>query len=168
MVNVCHEARRAAQGLARHAGHLIFSTITKALDIYFNHEIDTLFVPNEKDYWIRDWGSEGILTQFQTMHSPELLRFLAIELDPLSRGTTPYSLSLDLGHFSRLEEVVFIVKEGNEEVRNWVKRLKRILQGWVRDGLGRPGNSSAVSPHLGNCRLARRNGGSFEYLSLES
>lgn len=168
MVNVCHDARSIGQDLARRAGHLIFPGAQDTSDIYFNYDIDTLFVRNEKDYWIRDWGPEGILTQFWETHSPASLRFLAIELDPLSRATTRYSLELDLFHFSQLEELAFIVESGSKEAEEQLRVLNRHRAFLVRHGgLGvypRPNPEPEVSPRLKVFRLARHSRGVFDYL----
>jgi hypothetical protein len=41
--------------------------------------VDTLYIRNEKEYWIRDWwGPAGVLTQLKHAWQPELLRVLAI------------------------------------------------------------------------------------------
>lgn len=98
MVNICHEARSIAHNAAQCAGHLIFQDTQGACTphIYFRPEIDTLFVYNEKDYWIRDWGPEGILTELWMIHHSERLHFLTIDLESLTRATTSWSLLVDL------------------------------------------------------------------------
>lgn len=125
IVNVCKEAREEARKEARKAGHLLFATSPDASEIYFNPEIDILYIRNEKEYWIRDWGSEGVLTQYKKDQQPELLRHLAIELDPINRATTRNALGNDLKFFRALEDITFVVKEPSTEIFEWIKMLDR-------------------------------------------
>ena len=122
---------------------------------------------NEKDYWIRDWGPEGILTQFQEHHSPQLLRHLAVELEPLSRKSSDFTVSLDLCYFSGLESYDFVVGERSEEADEWIRVLNlHLVRGWMRSGLLRyaPGPSKVVSPNLREFKLARWSRGLLEDL----
>jgi hypothetical protein len=153
VVNVCREARAEAHKIAERAGHLIFDMGTGAPKIYFNPEIDTLYVPNEKHYWIRDWGPEGILTELKCSYSPESLRSLAIGLDPLSRATTPYSLLMDLLDFQLLETVIFVTENADPEVTRWIEKLDRRLACWERDGGGLQGKVRH-HPYPTECGLA--------------
>jgi hypothetical protein len=173
MVNVCHEARAIAYKLAQLAGHIIFDTSSETNPIYFNREIDTLYVLNTKEYWIRDWGPEGILTQYQTIHSPALLRFLAIDLEPLNRASNQYSLLLDLHHFSALEEMVFLASENSEEAREIIRFMNTHLDIWkkeedmdpaqrARSRVGEP-YRLAIPLRLRECTFARRVGKRFMY-----
>ncbi|KAK0101169.1 hypothetical protein ONS95_012850 [Cadophora gregata] len=167
MVNICHEARCIAHDVAQRAGHLIFQGTqdTYASDIYFNPEIDTLFVRNDKYYWIRDWGSEGILTQMWKMHDPDRLRFLAIELEPLTRATTPWSLHIDLFYFPQVEEIMFVVKQESEEAQERLRFLNRERRHLVQDGSsGYTRPRPKVSQDLGDFKLARIRRGALEYL----
>lgn len=167
IVNLGHEARSIGYDAARCAGHLIFQNTqgTCTSDIYFNPEIDTLFVRNDKNYWIRDWGPEGILTQLWKIHHPECLRFLAIELEPLTRTTTPWSLHVDLFYFPNIEEVTFVVKEDSEEVQEQLRILNRERQYLTRDGLaGYARPRPQVSLRLGVFKLAIIRRGRLECL----
>ncbi|KUJ16447.1 uncharacterized protein LY89DRAFT_782699 [Mollisia scopiformis] len=159
IVNVCREARDEARREAQKANHLLFATTPDAFDIYFNPAIDTLYVPNDKTYWIRDWGPEGVLTQFKKHHQPELLRFLAIELDPLSRATTHHTLRTDLKGFTSLEDIVFVVKEPSTEIFGWVEGLSRALRIY---GQGIRGRGQRTYPE--ECKLAIKRGGLLELI----
>ncbi|KAG4432800.1 hypothetical protein IFR05_011711 [Cadophora sp. M221] len=183
IINTCHESRRIGHEMALRAGHLIFrGNLTQntcsctftctctydayASDIYFNPNIDTLYVRNEKEYWIRDWGPEGILTQLWTLYHPDQLRFLAIEIEPLTRATTRWSLDVDLFHFPNIEEIMFVVKEDNEESQELLRILNRARQGVMRDGLeGYQRPRPKVSPLLGLFKLAVLRRGRFECLA---
>ncbi|KAH7369728.1 hypothetical protein BKA65DRAFT_4224 [Rhexocercosporidium sp. MPI-PUGE-AT-0058] len=167
IVNVCREARSTGHEVARRSGHLIFHSTrgTCTSDIYFNPEIDTLFVRNDKDYWIRDWGPEGILTQVWKMHHPERLRFLAIELEPLTRATTPWSLHVDLFYFPKLEELMFIVKKDGEEAQKHLRCLNQAQWHLARGGVaGYARPRPKISPLLGVLKLAVVRRGRLECL----
>jgi hypothetical protein len=130
VVNVCREARNEARRLAQLAGHLLFPEIHSP-DIYFNPAIDNLYIPNDKNYWIRDWGPEGVLTQIKQGSKPESLRSLAICLDPRVRATTWSSLSGDLRALRGLEELVFVVKQAGEEELTWMRYLEERLRDYI-------------------------------------
>lgn len=159
IVNVCGEARAVARRIAQGRGHLLFATTPDAPDIYFNPAIDTLYVPNEKDYWIRDWGPEGVLTQFKKEHQPGSLRVLAIGLDPVSRGTTPNSLESDLDDFRALKHLIFVVEQPDKDVLHWVSALDRRLAFLVRTQQ-RAGRGIRAFPD--ECKLATRRGGRLQ------
>ena len=167
LVNVCHEARSTAHNIAQRVGHLIFPPAqdTGTTDIYFNPEIDTLFVRNDKNHWIRDWGREGILTQMWKMHHPESLRSLAIELEPLSRATMPWSLHVDLSYFTQITDVIFVVKQDSDEVQKQFRLLDRERESLVEAGLsGYARPRVPVSSKLGVFKLARIDQGSLNYI----
>jgi hypothetical protein len=54
LVHTCHEARMVAREQAQRAGHLCFSTLCSPPNIFFNPEIDRLYLPVEKEPWMRD------------------------------------------------------------------------------------------------------------------
>lgn len=166
VVNICREARDEAQRIAEQAGHLIFNIMPEAPKIYFNSDIDTLYVPNERDYWIRDWGPEGILTEFQSNHQPERLRFLAIGLEPLTRATTSYSLYRDLIAFQKLEEIIFVVKKTDDDILTLIKRFDRCLQMWAQD-LVLSREKVRCHPYPRECRLAIRHALHLEFVKKE-
>ena len=170
VVNICREAREEARRLARAAGHLLFTTTSSnPPDIYFNPAIDTLYVPNDKNYWIRDWGPEGVLTQVKAEPRPQLLRSLAIELDPLTRGTTSYFLQRDIADLQGLEEVILIVKKAGKAELDWVKKLDRSLHVWLRDTRRlreRLGTGKSIRPPcLEECKIALKRGVQFEFIN---
>ena len=169
VVNICREAREEARRLARAAGHLLFTTTSSnPPDIYFNPAIDTLYVPNDKNYWIRDWGPEGVLTQVKAEPRPQLLRSLAIELDPLTRGTTPYFLQRDIADFEGLEEVILIVKKAGKAELDWVKKLDRSLHAWLlntRRLRERQGTAKSIRPYPEECKIALKRGVKFEFIN---
>jgi hypothetical protein len=128
VVNICREARDEANRIARIAGHIIFDTHFATSPIYFKREIDTLYVPNEKDNWIRDFYPPGILTQFKREHSPESVSRLALGLDPVFRGTSVLSLRLDLQDFVALRDLIFIIKELDDEIIGHIRQLNLFLK----------------------------------------
>lgn len=169
VTNICHEARSTAHGIARLAGHLIFqnprSIQGSSADIYFNPEIDTLYARNEKEYWIRDWGPEGVLTELWTSSHPERLRYLAIELDPLTRATRPRSLHTDLCYFSQMEKMTFVVKEDSAEAQALLHVLDIERYHIMRDGcMGSARPRQEVSRRLEHFKLAVVSRGRLEYI----
>jgi hypothetical protein len=132
VVNVCREARAEAHKIAERACHLIFDMGTGAPKIYFNPEIDTLYVPNEKYYGIWDWRPEGVLTEFKSSYRPKSLRSLAIGLDPLDRATALHSLLMDLFGLWKLETVIYVTEEADPEVNTWIEQLDLSLKSWVQ------------------------------------
>ena len=54
LVHVCTEARMVAREQAQRAGHLCFSTLTSPPNVFFNPDIDRLYLPIEKEPWTRD------------------------------------------------------------------------------------------------------------------
>ncbi|PQE28246.1 hypothetical protein CJF32_00010659 [Rutstroemia sp. NJR-2017a WRK4] len=127
VVNVCREARDEARRLARLSGHLLFLG-TSSPDIYFNPAIDTLYIPDDKNYWIRDWGQEGLFTQIIMGSRSDKMRSLAISLDLLIRATTSYSVEWDVTALRALEEIIFVVKQVGEAEIAWMGDLKRRVQ----------------------------------------
>jgi hypothetical protein len=166
VVNVCREARYEARMIAEQAGHLIFGSVSDAADIHFNPAMDTLYVPNEKEYWIRDWSPEGILTQFKSNHQPDRLRFLAIGLDPLTRGTSPYSLQSDMMDFQKLEEIIFIVKETDEDICTRIRTFDFNLRSWARHPCQAQGKFRHY-PYPGECKLAIKCAGRLQFVEKE-
>lgn len=112
VVNICREARDEARKMAREAGHLLRTFVDPlhpSVDIYFNFEKDTLFVANEKEHWIRDWGLKGgILTQLESEHVSRQLLSLAIGLDPVNRSTSQMTLRQDVEAFPALQCITFV------------------------------------------------------------
>lgn len=166
IVNVCHEAREEAQRCAGRAGHFILAGgRTTGAGIYFNPTIDTLYVPNEKDYWIRDWGPEGILTQGQHEDLSYTLQSLAISLEPITRASSGNSLLQDIEGFQSLKDLYLVVKEPTTEILDLVRKL----DGYIRWNLvvkweRQPGGPAATVRTVPNgCQLAVRGGG---YLRL--
>jgi hypothetical protein len=56
LVHVCSEARMVAHEQAGRADHLCFSTSLAPPNVFFNPEIDRLYLPVEKEPWMRDTG----------------------------------------------------------------------------------------------------------------
>ncbi|TVY81236.1 hypothetical protein LSUE1_G006098 [Lachnellula suecica] len=166
VVNICRESRDVAQRIAKKAGHLIFDTVSEAPKIYFDPDVDTLYVHNEKDYWIGDWGSEGILTELRNSDQGSRLRFLAIDLEPLTRATTPDSLHGDLLGFPKVEKIIFVVRKVDQEVLEWVKRLDRHLWLWAQDPSRLPGRTRR-GPYPKECELVMLRAGKFETIETE-
>src|SRR5277367_5369758 len=54
LVHVCAEARMVAREQAQRAGHLCFSTLSSPPNVFFNPDIDRLYLPVEKESWMRD------------------------------------------------------------------------------------------------------------------
>lgn len=124
VVNTCNEARNEAKRTALKAGHILFATKQpKSLHpIYFDPAIDTLYVRNEKEHWMR--GRSGIMAQLQRAWNPQLLRELAIEIDPVERATSHRTFRQDLEDFLNLEKVVFVTKKPDDEICQLVQSLE--------------------------------------------
>lgn len=130
VVNICWESRIEARRLAIIAGHLLFSDSDSG--VYFNPVIDTLYVSNDKDHWIRDWGPEGVLTQIKSDTRCKLIRSLAIEIDPLNRATTwGVSLEWDMVALKGLEELIFVVKKVSGESIDLTRDTDQRLRSWA-------------------------------------
>lgn len=108
--NLCQEARHEAHRLARVAGHILFPTASNSPNIYFNPTIDTLYIHNENNSWVRDWGSESVLTPVKQESKLEYIRSLAISLDPHTTAITVYHILSDMTTFEGIEEVIFVVE----------------------------------------------------------
>jgi len=166
IVNVCSEAREEVRKMAQRAGHLLFATASDSPSIYFNPAIDTLYVPNEKEYWIRDWGPEGILTQFKKEHQPEILRLLAIGLDPVERGTSTRSLESDLDDFQQLEEIIFVVRKLEKKIFDRIQALDNLLRFLKAMEARRAQQRASENPrkYPDECKLAMKCGGYLKFI----
>ena len=168
VVNICNEARYEAKKIALTAGHILFATTQpKTLQpIYFDPDIDTLYVRNEKEHWIR--GRTGILTQLQRAWNPKLLRELAIEIDPIERATNDQTFRHDLEDFPNLEKVVFVADKPDDEICKLVKSLNGVVEAMNRDAeyattRGRTRSRTRVE----GCELATRWGRCFVSVNFE-
>jgi hypothetical protein len=170
VVNVCREARNEVRNIAQKAGHLIFTTDLHPMDIFFNPIKDTLYVQNEKEYWIRDWGPPGILTQFKKEHRPENLRFLAVGLEPIDRATTRSSLKNEVRDFKTLEQMMFVVKELEKSAFGRIRVLDKAMMILRRTEIIDLRFGGIVSPwkHLETCHLAMRRGMNLRFVSKTS
>jgi hypothetical protein len=165
VVNVCHEAREEAQNVAQKAGHLLFTTGPDSPAIYFNPEIDTLYVPNEKEYWIRDWDRCGILTQVRK-ERPMDINVLAIGLDPVERGTTALSLEQDFNELKMLKDIIFVVKSPDGEIFGCIRQLNgrlRVLQRENDERVQR-GAVHQARAFPSECKIAILRGGRFIFV----
>jgi len=172
IVNVCHETRYEAQRLAKIKGHLLFFSSQPNLPpIYFNPAKDTLYVRNSKEYWIRDWwGGNGILTQLKLSWQPELLRFLAIELDPINRATRRGTFEGDLKDFQNLDLAIYVVAKQDEKMTHLVQwrshspwLVNRKLEFLERHcGVIKP---SGWISRVKECKLAVRRGACFDFVA---
>ncbi|KAL9624352.1 MAG: hypothetical protein Q9160_001314 [Pyrenula sp. 1 TL-2023] len=148
VANICHESRAEALRIARKANHLLFWDVQPHLPpIYFNPDIDTLYVRNEKVVWIRDFRPVGILTQLCRVEWPAEPRLsLAIELEPLKRATSSLMMKYDLYKLQKLKELLFVVRDVNDEVLEEFKSLRFSLESfdfvadyvWRRRGIRSP------------------------------
>jgi hypothetical protein len=183
VVNVCREAREEAEVVAKAGGHLLFSADQRneSSHIYFNPEKDTLYIHNDKDYWVRDWhGGVGIMTQLKHNWQPERLHLLAIELDPIHRATSRASFRDDLTCLQGLDHVIFVVAQSNEKTKELARQLSRVPKSmrreveWLRDngftfdnaGYVEIRGSKQLFPGSGlkQCSLAIRRGTRFEII----
>jgi 2EXR family len=173
VVNICHEARREAQRTALKAGHILFPTTQpeNSPPIYFNYAVDTLYLRKEGEYWIRDWwASAGVLNQLKQQWRPELLRVLAIELEPYDRASSNIDLYKDLKDFPNLEEVIFIITRPNdgafelEQVRH-LEYLPTSMQRQARQARRRGQNVPA--PKIERCKLAVRCGRRLDFVEFK-
>jgi hypothetical protein len=177
VVNVCREARDEARRLARLSGHLLFPE-TSSPDIYFNPAIDTLYIPNDKNYWIRDWGQEGLMTQITMRSGSDKIRSLAISLDLLTRATTSYSIEWNFIAPRALGEIIFVAKQVSEGEIAWMGDLKRNVQdeswdwayryqgSWDDDFSRRPLTMPHLPPFPELYKLARMCNGQFQFVDL--
>lgn len=114
LVNVCRESRQVVYERAETEGWLFLNLNQEQPDseskssekkIVFNPEIDTLYVADEKEHWIR--GPEGILTQLKPWH--DLIRFLASDLNRY--GLQSGAMRGDIKLFHHLKAYSLVVKE---------------------------------------------------------
>jgi 2EXR family len=123
IVNICQESRRVAFEIATTSNHLFFSTPSSP-PIFFNPEIDTLYVPDEKSTWIR--GPDGILTQLKAELGPNSIRVLAADLNPY--GMQEGSMKADMKEFVGLREYILVVPELTEGDIERFKAAERALE----------------------------------------
>jgi hypothetical protein len=160
------EAREVARGLARAAGHVFFaSRLTyRGDDIFLNPAIDTLYIPDEKDPWVR--GMDGLLTQFQEMHRTDKVASFATDLKLY--GQQGGSVRLDLACFENLRHLVLVVPELNEGV--WqqfesVKAGKALLKRqYVFVPSSQHGVEKMYKMHLLTIRLAEEHNGGLRFI----
>lgn len=185
VANICRESRQEALRIAHSFGHILFTYQPNGV-IYFDSEKDTLYVRNDKEYWIRDfWQGAGTLAQlrqpdWKPSWQPEMLRFLAIELDPIERATSHQMFIDDLRCFPNLEQVVFVVAKPDEKFRRLaetlsaqprsmnrsVESMRRMFGGTINSGwLEVPNGTLIRRSELRKCALAVRRGVRFEFVS---
>lgn len=123
------------------------------------------------------------MTQLKHAWQPELLRFLAIELDPINRATSRKTFRCDLQYFQNLDQVVFVVDRPDEKIIELVRQLSdeprwmnrevenlrhigRVISpsGWM---VGPTGFTGLVrGSRLKKCKLAVRRGTRFDFVDL--
>ena len=125
-MNVCQESRQVVVERATKENHLVLKTTI------FNPDVDTLYVPDEKDHWIR--GPDGILTQLAKEWDLSRVQLLAADLDPY--GLQTGSLKADMDLFLRLKRHILVVRElkdGDQERFKGAERALMALKGsWAR------------------------------------
>jgi hypothetical protein len=110
--------------------YLFFSSSSDPSRIIFYPDVDTLYVPDEKDPWSH--GPDGIMTQLKT--DRDRVRFLAANLNPY--GLQEGALRADMDAFHRLKAYILVfmeLKDGDWERFKNAERWLRMIKGlWER------------------------------------
>jgi hypothetical protein len=129
VATVCREAMQEALRVARSRGHLLRFANQPDMLIFFNPDVDTLYVPNEKVVGIRSLRPVGVLTQLYDVlatYTEEIS--LAIEMDTPARATTQGELRDDLERLKNLKELIFVIPAQTLGLVHWFSYLESTLK----------------------------------------